>query len=215
MTPYDGTQQWHHPAMAPWCHVQSAKVVRRPPPLLEVRTPIAIAIWGNTNNTNNNNRNNNNNDFNNNNDNDNNVYILCFHCLPFQVMGFYHFLIFHICNVSPELVFSTCHFCGLTESMQAIGVGISSNLREIHMANGWNSWFFHVEAMARSHFHLTVSTLDLSTPLVPRGGLSARYFALAAERSATASWLPTTSHSVVARFFPKFLEQSGVELGSR
>ena len=35
-----------HPAMAPWCHVQSAKVVRRPPPLLEVRTPIAIAIWG-------------------------------------------------------------------------------------------------------------------------------------------------------------------------
>ena len=26
--------------MAPWCHVQSAKVVRRPPPLLEVRTPI-------------------------------------------------------------------------------------------------------------------------------------------------------------------------------
>ena len=48
------TLQWHpamaprplHPAMAPWCHVQSAKVVRRPPPLLEVRTPIAIAIWG-------------------------------------------------------------------------------------------------------------------------------------------------------------------------
>ena len=34
------------PAMAPWCHVQSAKVVRRPPPVLEVRTPIAIAIWG-------------------------------------------------------------------------------------------------------------------------------------------------------------------------
>ena len=32
--------------MAPWCHVQSAKVVRRPPPLLEVRTPTAIAIWG-------------------------------------------------------------------------------------------------------------------------------------------------------------------------
>ena len=27
-----------HPAMAPWCHVQS--------PLLEVRTPMAIAIWG-------------------------------------------------------------------------------------------------------------------------------------------------------------------------
>ena len=33
--------------MAPaWCHVQSAKVVRRPLPFLEVRTPIAIAIWG-------------------------------------------------------------------------------------------------------------------------------------------------------------------------
>ena len=29
-------------------HVQSAKVVRRPPPLLEVRTPIANAIWGKT-----------------------------------------------------------------------------------------------------------------------------------------------------------------------
>ena len=51
---YNGTLQWHpamaprplHPAMAPWCHVQSAKVVRRPHPLLEVRTPIAIAIWG-------------------------------------------------------------------------------------------------------------------------------------------------------------------------
>ena len=48
------TLQWHpamaprpvHPAIAPWCHVQSAKVVRRPPPLLEVRTPIAITIWG-------------------------------------------------------------------------------------------------------------------------------------------------------------------------
>ena len=35
-----------HPAMAFWCHVQCAKVVRRPPPLLEVRTPIAIVIWG-------------------------------------------------------------------------------------------------------------------------------------------------------------------------
>ena len=51
---YNGTPRKHpamaprplHPAMAPWCHVQSAKVVRRPPPLLEVRTPIAIAIWG-------------------------------------------------------------------------------------------------------------------------------------------------------------------------
>ena len=52
--PCNGTLRWHpamaprplHPAMAPWCHVQSAKVVRRPPPLLEVRTPIAVAIWG-------------------------------------------------------------------------------------------------------------------------------------------------------------------------
>ena len=51
---YNGTPRKHpamaprplHPAMAPWRHVQSAKVVRRPPPLLEVRTPIAIAIWG-------------------------------------------------------------------------------------------------------------------------------------------------------------------------
>ena len=51
---YNGTLQWHpamaprplHPAMAPWCHIQSAKVVCRPPPVLEVRTPIAIAIWG-------------------------------------------------------------------------------------------------------------------------------------------------------------------------
>ena len=48
-TLYDGTAMAPrplHPAMAPWCHVQSAKVVRRPPPVLEVRTPIAIAIWG-------------------------------------------------------------------------------------------------------------------------------------------------------------------------
>ena len=53
---YNGTPRKHpamaprplHPAMAPWCHVQSAKLVRRPPPLLEVRTPIAIAIWGKT-----------------------------------------------------------------------------------------------------------------------------------------------------------------------
>ena len=51
---YNGTRRWHpamaphplHPAMARWCHVQSAKVLRRPPPLLEVRTPRAIAIWG-------------------------------------------------------------------------------------------------------------------------------------------------------------------------
>ena len=54
MAPSNGTLRLHpamaprplHPALAPWCHVQSAKVVRRPPPLLEVRTPIAIAIWG-------------------------------------------------------------------------------------------------------------------------------------------------------------------------
>ena len=47
---YNGTLRWDpamaprplHPAMAFWCHVQSAKVVRRHPPLLEVRTPIAI-----------------------------------------------------------------------------------------------------------------------------------------------------------------------------
>ena len=52
--PNHSTLQWHPTiapsngttSSAPWCHVQSAKVVRRPPPLLEVRTPIAIAIWG-------------------------------------------------------------------------------------------------------------------------------------------------------------------------
>ena len=31
--------------MAPWCHVQK-EPLRRPPPLLEIRTPTAIAIWG-------------------------------------------------------------------------------------------------------------------------------------------------------------------------
>ena len=47
LPPNHSTLQWQ-PTMAPaWCHVQSAKVVRRPPPFLEVRTPIAIAIWGN------------------------------------------------------------------------------------------------------------------------------------------------------------------------
>ena len=46
MVPRNGTT-----SMAPCCHVQSAKVVRRPPPLLEVRTPIAIAIWGIKKNT--------------------------------------------------------------------------------------------------------------------------------------------------------------------
>ena len=55
------TLQWH-PTMGPSnrttstapcnnsrCHVQSAKMVRRHPPLLEVRTPIAIALWGKMN----------------------------------------------------------------------------------------------------------------------------------------------------------------------
>ena len=46
LPPNHSTLQWQ-PTMAPaWCHVQSTKVVRRPPPFLEVRTPIAIAIWG-------------------------------------------------------------------------------------------------------------------------------------------------------------------------
>ena len=41
MAPRPLTLQWH-----PGAPRQSAKVVRRPPPVLEVRTPIAIAIWG-------------------------------------------------------------------------------------------------------------------------------------------------------------------------
>ena len=49
-----GTLRWHptispralHSAMAPGCHVQSAKVVRRPPPLLEVRTPYSYRYLG-------------------------------------------------------------------------------------------------------------------------------------------------------------------------
>jgi len=46
MAPYDGTRNaTTAPSNATWRHVQSAKVVRRPPPLLEVRTAIAIAIW--------------------------------------------------------------------------------------------------------------------------------------------------------------------------
>ena len=45
MAPCNGTQQWHHVHCT---LVQCPKVVRRPPPLLEVRTPIAIAIWGKT-----------------------------------------------------------------------------------------------------------------------------------------------------------------------
>ena len=45
LPPNHSTLQWQ-PTMAPaWCHVQSAKVVRRPPPFLKVRTPIAMAIW--------------------------------------------------------------------------------------------------------------------------------------------------------------------------
>ena len=57
MAPSNGTLEWHRPAMVPsngteqWHHVQSAKVVRRPPLLLEARTPIAIAIWGNIKST--------------------------------------------------------------------------------------------------------------------------------------------------------------------
>ena len=58
LPPNHSTLLWH-PTMAPsngttstapcngtLLHVQSAKVVRRPAPLLEVRTPIASAIWG-------------------------------------------------------------------------------------------------------------------------------------------------------------------------
>ena len=46
LPPNHSTLQWQ-PTMAPaWCHVQSAKVVRRPPPFLEVRTPIAISLSG-------------------------------------------------------------------------------------------------------------------------------------------------------------------------
>ena len=45
MAHYDGTQHHvHSPAMAP----PILKVVRRPPPFLEVRTPVAIAFWGKT-----------------------------------------------------------------------------------------------------------------------------------------------------------------------
>ena len=68
MAPYHGTQQWHHvqslevchnhpPPIASsngtlsdgtqqWHHVQSANVCNHPPRLLDVRTPIAKAIWG-------------------------------------------------------------------------------------------------------------------------------------------------------------------------
>ena len=45
MAPYDGTQQWHHVhcTLVPRPIRQSGS---SPSPLLEVRTPIAIAIWG-------------------------------------------------------------------------------------------------------------------------------------------------------------------------
>jgi len=46
------------------------------------------------------------------------------------------------------------------------------------------------------HFHLKVSTLDFSVPMVPRGYFQGtREFVLMVERAATASWLATaTSH---------------------
>ena len=47
---YNGTQQWHHvplhPAMAFWCHVQCAKVVRRPPPIGS-KNPYSYRYMGN------------------------------------------------------------------------------------------------------------------------------------------------------------------------
>ena len=46
LPPNHSTLQWQ-PTMAPaWCHVQSAKVVRRPPPFLEVRTPHSYRYLG-------------------------------------------------------------------------------------------------------------------------------------------------------------------------
>ena len=48
LPPNHSTLQWHPTMAQQWRHVLctlSAKVVRRPPPLLEVRSPIAIAIW--------------------------------------------------------------------------------------------------------------------------------------------------------------------------
>ena len=42
MAPHDSTQQWHHVL----CTLQWPKWFVALPPLLEVRTPIAIAIWG-------------------------------------------------------------------------------------------------------------------------------------------------------------------------
>ena len=51
MVPYDGTQQWHHVHCTLQWHPGATS---NPPkwfvalPLLEVRTPIAIAIWGTT-----------------------------------------------------------------------------------------------------------------------------------------------------------------------
>ena len=51
---YNGTLQWHpamaprplHPAMAFWCHVQCAKVVRRPPPIGS-KNPYSYRYMGN------------------------------------------------------------------------------------------------------------------------------------------------------------------------
>ena len=40
---YNGTQQWHHVHCTLQWHTGATS--HRPPPLLEVRTPIAIAIW--------------------------------------------------------------------------------------------------------------------------------------------------------------------------
>ena len=51
----NGTLRWHqqmaprplHPAMAPWCHVQSAKVVHRPHPLIGSKNPYSFRYLGN------------------------------------------------------------------------------------------------------------------------------------------------------------------------
>ena len=47
MAPYDGTQQWHHVPLQ-WHPGATSNPPRSValPPILEVRTPIAIAIWG-------------------------------------------------------------------------------------------------------------------------------------------------------------------------
>ena len=48
MAPYNGTQQWHHVHCTLQWHPGATSNPSSPSPLLEVRTPIAIAIWGNT-----------------------------------------------------------------------------------------------------------------------------------------------------------------------